>query len=82
MIFERYELILEQEKILEQKTMDRVCKILDENDINTSRHSLNSWAVRGNAVDPGRECKQYSDQLRGQRNIIKWWYNEIHRRYV
>ena len=42
MIFERYELILEQEKILEQKTMDRVCKILDENDINTSRHSLNS----------------------------------------
>ena len=61
MIFKRYELILEQEKILEQKTMDQVCKILDENDINTSRHSFNSWAVGGNAIDPTRECKQYLD---------------------
>jgi hypothetical protein len=61
MIFEKLELILEQEKILKQKTIDRVCKILDKNDINTSRHSFNSWATGGNAMHPRRECKQYSD---------------------
>jgi hypothetical protein len=59
MIFEKYELILEQEKILEQKTMDRVCKILNKNDIDTFWHSLNNWAAGGNATHPRGECKQY-----------------------
>jgi hypothetical protein len=35
MIFEMCKLIPEQEKILEQKTMNQVCKILDKNYIDT-----------------------------------------------
>jgi len=43
MIFKMCELILKQEKNLKQKKiMDRVCKILDENDIDASWSSLNS----------------------------------------
>jgi hypothetical protein len=61
MIFEIWELILEQEILSNKKNIDRVCKILDRNDINSSRHSLKSWAAGGNTVDPKKENEQYSD---------------------
>jgi hypothetical protein len=49
MIFEIWELIPEQERLSSKKSIDRVCKILDISDINTSQKS---WAARGNTVDP------------------------------
>jgi hypothetical protein len=61
MIFERNELILEQEKILEQRNHGPSLQSPNENDINISQHSLNSWPVGGNTADPRKECKQYSD---------------------
>jgi hypothetical protein len=42
MIFEIWELIPEQERLSKKKSIDRVCKILDRSDINTSRHFLKS----------------------------------------
>jgi len=62
MIFEIWDLIPEQER-LSNKNINRICKILDKNDINISRHSLKSWPPRGNPVDLEKENKQYSDQL-------------------
>jgi hypothetical protein len=54
-------LIPEQEKILEQKTMDQVCKILDKNYIDTSWLSLKSWVIGDNIVDPEKKNKKYLD---------------------
>jgi hypothetical protein len=62
MIFERFDLIPEQER-LSNKNIGRICKILDKNDINIARHSLKSWPSGGNTVDLEKENKQYSDQL-------------------
>jgi hypothetical protein len=62
MIFEIWDLIPEQKR-LSNKNINRICKILDKNDINTSRHSLKSWPPGGNPVDPEKKNKQYSDQL-------------------
>jgi hypothetical protein len=53
MIFEIWELIPEQERLLNNKNIDRIRKILDKNDINISRHSLKSWPPGGNTMDPG-----------------------------
>ena len=60
MIFEIWELIPEQEILLNNKNIDQ---ILDKNDINISRHSLKSWPPGGNTVDPEKENKRHSDQL-------------------
>jgi len=57
MIFEIWELIPEQERLLNNKNIDRICKILDKNDINISRHSLKSWPPGGNTKDPERETR-------------------------
>jgi hypothetical protein len=62
MTVEIWDLIPEQER-LSNKNIDRICKILDKNDINISRHSLKSWPPGGNPVDPEKENKQYSDHL-------------------
>jgi len=39
MIFKIGELIPKQERLLNKKNIDQICKILDRNDINTSQHS-------------------------------------------
>jgi hypothetical protein len=72
MIFEIWELIPEQERLSNKKSIDWVCKILERSDINASRHF---WKVE----QPGtiqwtlkRENKQYSDQLGGN----KKWLND------
>jgi hypothetical protein len=52
MIFEIWELILEQERLSSKKSIGRVCKILDRSDINTSRHFLKSWAAGGQYSGP------------------------------
>jgi hypothetical protein len=54
MIFEIWELIPEQEILLNNKNIDQ---ILDKNDINISRHSLKNWPSGGNTVDPEKENK-------------------------
>ena len=71
MTFQIWDLILEQERLLNNKNIDRICKILDKNDVNTSRHSLKSWPSGGNTVDPEKENKQYSDQLGGNERWLK-----------
>jgi hypothetical protein len=48
--------------------INQVWKILDENNIDTSRHSLKSRAIGGNTIDPGMKNKQYSDQLGERKN--------------
>ena len=63
MIFEIWELIPEQERLLNNKNIDWICKILDKNDINTFWHSLKSWPPGGNTVDPEKENKRHPDQL-------------------
>jgi hypothetical protein len=55
MIFEKWELIPEQERLSNKKSIDRVYKILERSDINTSRHFLKSWAAGGNTMDPEKE---------------------------
>jgi hypothetical protein len=65
MIFEIWELIPEQKKIVKQKEHQSSLQNLDRNDINTSRHFLKTWAVGGNTVDLRRKNKQYSDHLGG-----------------
>jgi hypothetical protein len=57
MIFKILELIPEQERLSNKKSIDWVCKILDKNDINTCWHS---GAVRGNTLDHEKENEQYS----------------------
>ena len=69
MIFEMCNLILEQERLSNNKNIDRVCKILDRNDINTSRHSLKSWPLGGYIMDPEKENKQYLDQLGEKKDL-------------
>jgi len=69
MIFEMCNLISEQERLSNKKNIDRVCKILDRNDINTSRHSLKSWPLGGYIMDPEKENKQYSDQLGEKKDL-------------
>ena len=68
MIFEIWELIPKQERLLNNKNIDRICKILDKNDNNISRHSLKSWPLGGNTVDPEKKNKQYLDQLGAMKN--------------
>jgi len=58
-----WELIPEKERLSNKKNIDQVCKILDRNDTDTSWSSLNSWAFKGNTLDPGKEIKQYLDYL-------------------
>jgi hypothetical protein len=53
MIFEIRDLIRKQKILSSKKKIDRVCKFLDRNDIDTFQHSLKSGAVRGNTL--GRE---------------------------
>jgi hypothetical protein len=55
-------LIPEQER-LSNKNIGQICKILDKNDTNISRHSLKVDHLGGNTVDLEKENKQYSDQL-------------------
>jgi len=52
-----WELIPEKERLSNKKNIDQVCKILDRNDTDTSWSSLNSWAFKGNTLDPGKEIK-------------------------
>jgi len=59
-------LIPEQER-LSNKNIGRICKILDKNDINISRHSLKVDHLGGNTVDLEKENKRYSDQLRAKK---------------
>jgi hypothetical protein len=66
MIFEIWELIPEQERLSNKKSIDRVCKILDRSDINTSRHFLKSWVAEGNTVDPEKEKQAVFISARGQ----------------
>jgi hypothetical protein len=73
MIFEIWDLISEQERLSNKNNIDQICKILDKNDINISRHSLKSWPLGGNTVEPEKESIQISW---GQRKMIKWWINE------
>jgi len=63
MIYEIWELIPQQERLLNNKNIDQICKILDKNDINTSWHSLKNWPLGGNTVDPEKENNEHSDQL-------------------
>jgi hypothetical protein len=72
MIFEIWYLIPEQERLTNKKNIDRICKILDKNDINTSRHSLKSWLPGGNIVDPEKENKQYFKSAGGKER----WSND------
>jgi hypothetical protein len=51
--------------------IDKICKILDKNDINISRHFLTSWPLRGNTVVLEKENKQYSDKLGGNERWLK-----------
>jgi hypothetical protein len=81
MIFERWELISEQERLSNKNNINQVCKILDKNDINTSWSPLKSWLARGNTMDPKKEDKQHSDQLGGKERL-EWWINEINQSYV
>jgi len=57
MIFKTWDLIIEQERLLRNKSIGRICKILDRSDTNTSRHSLNIWPPEGNTMDPQKENK-------------------------
>jgi len=62
---------------LSNKNIDRVCKILDRNDINISQHSLTSWDTLGQYGGP-REGKQVVFRsAKGQWKMIKWWINEV-----
>jgi hypothetical protein len=78
MFFKIWDLIPEQEGLSnKKKNIDRVCEILDRNDIDTSRHSLKSWAVGGNTVDPKKEKQAVFRPARGQCKMIKWWISEL-----
>jgi hypothetical protein len=66
MIFEIWELIPEQERLSNKKSIDQVCKILDKSDINTSRHFLKSWTAGGNTVDLEKEKQAVFRLARGQ----------------
>jgi hypothetical protein len=66
MIFEKWELIPEQERLSNKKSIDRVYKILERSDINTSRHFLKSWAAGGNTMDPEKEKQTVFRSARGQ----------------
>lgn len=59
MILKIYELIPKQESDFQTKTsIDRVCKVLDGNDIDTSYKSLlKSLVVRGQCSGPMRDNK-------------------------
>ena len=70
MIFEIWDLIPNQE-MLSNKNIDWVCKILNRNDINFSRHSLKNQPPGGNIVDPKKNNKQYLDQLGGNERWLK-----------
>jgi len=50
MLFEIRDLIQKQKILSNKKKIDRVCKFLDRNDIDTFQHSLKSGAARGNAL--------------------------------
>ena len=62
MIVEIWDLIPEQQRF-SNKNIDWVCKILDKNDINISRHFLKRGPLGGNTVDPEKKNKQSLDQL-------------------
>ena len=67
MIFEIWDLIPKQERLSNKKSTDRVCKILDRSDINTSRHFLKSRAAGGNTVDPKKEKQGVFRSVRGNK---------------
>jgi len=75
MTFKIWDLILEQERLSNKKNINRVCKILDRNDINTSQYSLKSLPPRGNTLNHEKENKQYFDQLRAKKDkqIMNKW---------
>ena len=72
MIFEIWELIPEQERLSNKKSTDRVYKVLDKSDINTSWHFLKSWATEGNTVDLEKEKQAIFRSARGN----KKWLND------
>jgi hypothetical protein len=77
MIFEIWELIPEQERLSNKKSTDRVCKILTEV---TSILLDTSWKVEQlGAIQwtMKRKNKQYSDQLGGNKKMIKQWIGEL-----
>jgi len=77
MIFEIWELIPEQERLSNKKSTDRVCKILTEVTSNFStlfekveQPGAIQWTLK-------RKNKQYSDQLGGNKKMIKRWIGEL-----
>ena len=67
MIFEIGDLISEQERCTNKENIDWICKILD---IDNSRLSSESSAVRGHSVDLDRNA-EISHQLGGKETQVK-----------
>jgi len=74
MIFEIWELIPEQEILLNNKNIDQ---ILDKNDINISRHSLKNWPS-GGQYSGSWEGKQVVFRSAGGKERIERWVGEVH----
>jgi hypothetical protein len=55
MIFEIWELIPEQERLSNKKSIDQVCKIIERSDINASRHFFEKLSSRGQYSGPWKE---------------------------
>jgi len=66
MMFEIWELIPEQERLSNKKSIDRVRKIFDISDINTSQHFLKSWEAGGNTINPEKEKQAVFKSAREQ----------------
>jgi hypothetical protein len=81
MFFKIWDLIPEQEGLSnKKKNIDQVCEILDRIDIDTSRHSLKSWAAGGNTVDPEKCHNQMNEHIQiilggnvVQKNSMIYW---------
>jgi hypothetical protein len=68
-------LIPEQERLSNKKNTDRICKTLDKNHINTSRHFLKTWPPRAMQWTIRRKINSIRINW-GQRKRIKWWISE------
>ena len=83
MIVEIWDLIPEQQRF-SNKNIDWVCKILDKNDINISRHFLKLGPLRGNTMDLEKKNKQSLDQLGAMKDdqMMNQWTedNVVHRK--
>jgi transposase len=64
-------------KIVKQKEHRSGLQNLDRSDINTSRHFLKSWTAGAIQWTLKRKNKQYSDQLGGNKKMIKRWIGEL-----